>query len=168
MRTFIRRHVIATAIVVVALAGAVGVAVAQVGGGDSAASPESGTRGEGVPEGPYVDFCPTPEQTEEHLKLYGFDYKPTVACTREGEPAPPTDEQRADSADDPDAGLSGDELAARLKEELLNAEPAPNPDGDPSTIDYITDDGRRAQIEVFGSVPGEGEMTPAEFARTLP
>ncbi len=110
-----------------------------------------------------MDFCPTPEQIEAHLDAYGFDYKPTVACSRDGEvgtPKPPY-------ADDPDESLSTAEVVERVKQELLNARAAPNPDGDPTTIEYVTADGRRVEIETFGD-PRADDMTPAEFAKMFP
>lgn len=144
------------------------VALAQDESSGGQAAPSANATQSDVPEGPYVDFCPTPEQTETHLKLYGFDYKPTVACTREGQAPPPTPEQRADTARDPDEGLSADERIARLKQVLLTSRPAPDPDGDPSTIEGVTANGRRFEIDVFGKGDGPGETTPAEFARTFP
>lgn len=43
-----------------------------------------------LPEGPYIDFCPSTEQIEAHLEQYGFDYKPTVACAEDGVALPDT------------------------------------------------------------------------------
>ncbi|MGH3039683.1 MAG: hypothetical protein ACRDLZ_09845 [Gaiellaceae bacterium] len=80
-----RWGLVAFLLVLVVGAAAAGLAIAQIGGGDSSTSPESGDRGVGVPEGPFVDFCPTPEQVVSHLQIYGVDYKPTVPCSREGQ-----------------------------------------------------------------------------------
>ena len=138
------RHLVAAAVGVAVLVGAVGVAIAQTGGsdssgpardgaveGNSAASPESGERGVGVPRGPFIDFCPSAEQTEAHLKQYGFEYKPVgVACNREGEVAPPA----TPIPDDPDDSLSDKEACERDKQELLSAEPLDDHDGDPTTL----------------------------------
>jgi hypothetical protein len=148
---FAKRHLVATAIAVTVLGGAVGVAIAQVGDGDSPESPESGVRGVGVPEGPFVDFCPTPAQTEEHLKLYGFDYKPTLACTREGEAPSPTAEQRADTANDPDEGVSDTEACKEGKDLLESAVPARDSDGDPGTVEGVLPDGTAVKVVPFGT-----------------
>ncbi|MGI9019828.1 MAG: hypothetical protein ACR2G3_03870 [Solirubrobacterales bacterium] len=162
MISFAKHHMIGTLTVIAVFVVAVGVAVAQVGGGDSAEDPESGVRGEGVPEGPFVDFCPTPEQVEAHLKAYGFDYKPTVPCTVQGEAvaAPPPDASDVDR----DQGLTEAEALVREKRALLDARPTPS-DGNPCTIDGEYANGEPVGIIRF-TCPDK-EQTPAEFAHDV-
>lgn len=82
----------------------------------------------GVPRGPAIDFCPTPEQTEQHLKLYGFDYKPRprdgLACSSEGAWTPPGPPYPPD----PDESLSEREICEQEKREFLEARPLPSED----------------------------------------
>jgi hypothetical protein len=122
---------------------AAAIALAGVGDGKTASSPEAGVRDDGVPEGPFVNFCPTPEQVESHLKLYGSDYKPTnIACTREGE-ASVRSSDKPPSGDDELTGKAADEYHDALIE---SARPAPDGDGDPTTIAGILPDGRAVII----------------------
>jgi hypothetical protein len=135
---------------VAALASALLVTVAlgqdEPSGNGSPAANDASARG--VPRGPKVDFCPTPEQTEAHLRRYGFDYKPTVACTRGGRAAPPSRPIR----DDPDDALSDEEACKRDKALLRNAEPLPDRDGDPKTLEGRLSDGREVIVGVMGKV----------------
>ena len=161
---------VAFAVAVVA-ASATAIALAQDGStGDTQSSPDAGApSGQAtVPKGPFIDFCPTPEQSEAHLRAYGFDYKPTVGCNREGEVAPPTPEQQAGTVEDPDENLTAPERLARLKQELLDSRPVANEDSDPLTIEGVTADGQRFDLEIQGDPDVFRGMTPAEFARSLP
>lgn len=141
----------------------VAVAIAQTDGteaGDSSAAPESGTPGVGVPEGPYVDFCPNPEQVDAHLERYGTDYKPTVDCGPD-DGAAPIDPTRSDDDDLPDAVRR-----AKEKTDLLASRPGQDVDGDPTTIEGVSPDGRDFVISVATTNPQLYRgMTPAEFAR---
>lgn len=114
---------------------------------------------EGVPRGPRIDFCPTPTQSETHLERYGFDYKPTVTCTREGEVVSPPAGDPNDV--DHDEGLSESELERREESALRSATPTSH-DGDPCTIDG--EDKNGAPIEIVPFVCPEREVTPDEFA----
>lgn len=154
-----RRIVLGIAGLAATAAGTVAIAGAQEESGDGASD---------IPKGPSVDFCPTPEQTEAHLKIYGFDYKPTLTCLRDGEAPPPTPEQQADTASDPDAGLSPADRLARLKQELLDSKPASTEDGDPLTLEGVNADGERFQLEIQGDPETFRGMTPEEFAKMLP
>lgn len=131
------------------------------GGGQPAPSADPAQSADSdVPEGPYVDFCPTLEQTEAHLKQYGFDYKPTVFCGSE------------DGGGGTTTGSDWDDLPASEREErenalLKSAEPAPDKDGDPTTIEGTLPDGRPIVISVSTSTPEKFEgMTPAEYVET--
>jgi hypothetical protein len=156
----------ALALAVVLVCGvAAAIAIAQdsgTGAGAPASAPADTTTTSDIPEGPEVDFCPTPEQTEEHLKLYGFDYKPTVACTREGKVQSPPAEDPAEPKDS-DEGLTEAEAEQREKEGLLSARPLPS-DGDTCTIDGEYPNGEKVDVWLMGTCPKE-EITPAEFAR---
>jgi len=168
MASFIKRHLVAVAASVAVLAGGVGVAIAQSRGdiagsasdgalaGSSAARPQSGERGVGVPEGPFVDFCPSPEQTEEHLERYGFDAKPTVPCSADGEVAPPQDP----IPDDPDDDLSSAERLQQEKEDLLSAQPLPDPTGEGCAVRGEKPDGEIIEIQLMVCQPG---LTLDEF-----
>lgn len=122
-----------------------------------------------VPRGPEVDFCPTPEQAQAHLEEYGFDYKPTVICTAEGEVDVPEGFVQADK--EPEKKLTKEEERAQLKEEkelLKSAKRAPEKDGDPATIEYVLPNGDEGTIYVQTSRPHLYEdMTPAEFAEEV-
>jgi hypothetical protein len=110
--------------------------------------------------GPSVDFCPTLDETEAHLAEYGYDYKPTVTCGRDGEvqASGPSDEEV----------LSDSEAQAREKELLTSAIPGPDFDGDPTTIEGILPDGTTLIITVATNDPKHYEgMTPAEFAEEV-
>lgn len=164
-----RKRILAVFSVMLAVgAAATGLAIAQIGGGDSAASPETGTRGVGVPEGPFVDFCPTPEQTDLHMQIYGFDYKPTVACTREGEPVAPTPEPSPEAAQDPDEGLSAAQTCEIDKTSLQSAKPLPDRDGDPLTREGVLPDGRQIVVDVFGDPDSLKGQTLRDLADILP
>lgn len=113
-----------------------------------------------VPEGPEVDFCPTQEQAEAHLEQYGFDYKPTVECDvpEEGDGDPSGEPA-------PDDNLSSDEADAYYDEQLRAAEPLPDSDGDPTTIEGKLPDGREVTVIVEAGNPEEFEgMDIDEYA----
>jgi hypothetical protein len=110
--------------------------------------PAGGPNPEAVPQGPEVDFCPTPEQVEEHFKLYGFDYKPTVSCTREGEVKPAGQLL----PDDPDEALSDKEACEREKDLLLSAVPLRLHDHNPRTLYGRLPDGREIIVGIMGEV----------------
>ncbi|UJA21244.1 hypothetical protein HJD18_14160 [Thermoleophilia bacterium SCSIO 60948] len=114
----------------------------------------------GVPEGPEVNFCPTHEQTEAHLDRYGFDYKPTVPCTRDGEL-----EEVEPAPSDPYAGETNSEIVQEQNQDLRQAEPVPPTDNDPSTIEGETPNGNDVTIELL--VPPEEEMNIDEFAEEV-
>jgi hypothetical protein len=141
-----------------------GLATAQTRGGDSPTSPESGVRGVGVPEGPFIDFCPAPEQVDLHMQVYGFDYKPTVACNREGEFQAQTPEQGADAAQDPDEGLSAAETCKLDKANLLSAKPLP----DRGPFEGVLPDGREIVVQVFGDPESLKGQTLRDLANVLP
>ena len=113
----------------------------------------------GVPEGPFIDFCPTQEQIEAHLEKYGFDYKPSVACAEDGKELAP--------ADDAEEGVSEEELFASEKQALLTATRAPDTDGDPLTMEIILADGTRTTIFIDGDPKLFKDMTPAEYAQIV-
>jgi len=113
-----------------------------------------------LPAGPSVDFCPSPEQTEAHFAKYGFDYKPTLACTREGE-VESSETTTGTSTDD----LADELLQAEEKALLKSARPARDDDGNPATIEGVLPDGREILIIVQTEHPEEYEgMTPSGFA----
>jgi len=150
-RQFVVRNAIATGAAFAAL-GLFGMAKAE--------SPISNSA-EPLPPGPYVDFCPTPEQAEAHLALYGFDYKPTVACSREGEVAAgqSSDASRARANErDPEA-------QKREKTFLQSLRRGPDTDGDPATMEAVGPDGEEVLILIQTGDPEQFRgMTPAEFA----
>jgi hypothetical protein len=113
-----------------------------------------------VPRGPYVDFCPSPEQVAAHAEKYGFDYKPTVSCTADGEVESTAAEGQAPPAAVPDAVAR-----AREKSELSRLRRAPDTDGNPATIESVTPEGDEVVIIIQTSEPERFRgMTPAEFA----
>jgi hypothetical protein len=145
-----------------------GLATAQTRGGDSPTTPESGVRGVGLPKAPFVDFCPTPEQVEQHMQVYGFDYKPTVACNREGEFQAQTPEQGADAAQDPDEGLSAAETCKLDKTHFLSAKPLPDRDGDAAPFEGVLPDGREIVVQVFADPASLKGQTLRDLANVLP
>ena len=113
-----------------------------------------------VPRGPYVDFCPSPEQVAVHAEKYGFDYKPTVSCTADGEVESAEAERQAPPVAVPDAVAR-----AREKAELSRLRRGPERDGDPATIEGVTPEGDEVVIIIQTSEPERFRgMTPAEFA----
>ena len=109
----------------------------------------------GLPEGPFIDFCPTTEQIEAHLDKYGFDYKPTVPCGENGQ------ELAVGGGSKP---VDEEELFESRKKDLLSATLAPDADGNPLTMEIILADGTAA-ILFIDEVPELYEdMTPAEYA----
>lgn len=104
---------------------------------------------EPVPEGPEIAFCPSQEQSEAHLAQYGFDYKPTVACEGEELAAKPVEPM----PDDPDGDLGGDALMEKMADELSRAEPLPDSDDNPNTLEGELPSGRRIEIDLM--VPPE-------------
>jgi hypothetical protein len=157
------RVLVAFSLVLVIGAAAAGLAIAEMDGGDSSTSPESGVRGVGLPKGPFVDFCPTPGQVDLHMQVYGFDYKPTVACNREGERPAPTREQRADAAQDPDEGLSAAETCKIDKAYFLNAKPLPG-----GAFEGVLPDGSEIVVQVFGDPASLKRQTLGDLANVLP
>jgi hypothetical protein len=137
---------------VVVLAGAAVAAVALAqsdqGGGQTSA-PQAPSATADVPEGPYVDFCPTPEQTEAHLAEYGFDYKPTVGCNREGKV-----ESAGTGSNGDDANSVSDEQRCQHTKQLLeSAKPVPDSDGDPTTMAGELPDGKEVAVDVMTDKP---------------
>ncbi|MDP9069268.1 MAG: hypothetical protein M3N53_13115 [Actinomycetota bacterium] len=127
---------------------------------------QSGSPGERPPKGPYVNFCPTPDQVEAHLAEYGFDYKPTVACTAEGQIGPSSS---GEGAPDPGSAEEANNAAmAREKAFLKGLTPGVDADGDPTTLEGIGPDGQEVVIFVQTTQPERFEgMTPAEFAEQV-
>lgn len=119
-------------------------------------------RADSVPRGPKVNFCPTQAQAEEHLRVYGFDYKPTVACSRDGEVIPPSQPQQR-SADD---SLTQEQACRRDKSLLESATPMPDRDGDATTIEGKLPDGRDVVVSVLGKV--KPRWTIRDEAKVLP
>lgn len=116
--------------------------------------------GPDVPEGPYIDFCPTADQIEAHLEKYGFDYKPTVACGESG--------QEVTGPGDSEASESDDVVFSREKERLLAAKRGPDLDGDPSTIEVIYADGTESTIFIQTDNPKYWDsLTLDEIAEIL-
>lgn len=113
-----------------------------------------------LPKGPYIDFCPTHEQIETHLEQYGFDYKPTVACTEDGEELAPSNNGGEES-------VTEEELFAAEKEALLTATRAPDTDGDPLTMEIVLADGTKTTIYIDGNPEFFKGMTPAEYAKMI-
>jgi hypothetical protein len=138
--------------------------------GFAQAQPSSaGSDGDRPPRGPFVDFCPTPEQVEEHLAEYGFDYKPTVPCTNGVQ-------QRSSNAaavnpDPPEQGAANEsdpEAKAREKAFLKSLRRGPETDGNPATIEGIAPDGEEVTIIIQTSNPELFRgMTPAEWAEKV-
>jgi hypothetical protein len=139
--------VVTAALVMMATAGS-GAAPQQVGDAQPADQAE-------VPEGPFIDFCPTTEQIEAHLEKYGFDYKPTVACGENGEELEAGESQPVDVDIEREA----------LREALLTATRAPDTDGDPLTMEVVLADGTEVTIQIFGDPKLFEDMTPANLAR---
>ncbi len=138
-------------LVVVAIAG--GLALAGVMGVASAGSDAN------LPEGPFIDFCPTAEQIEAHLAQYGFDYKPTVTCGEEGIQLP---------AGDPVSPMSDAEVEAHDRAVLEGAKRAPDTDGDPASMEVVLQDGSTAVIFIQTDNPEQFKgMTPAEFVKAV-
>lgn len=125
-------------------------ALAQTGGGSQALD---------VPPGPSIDFCPTTDQIEAHLKEYGFDYKPTVPCGENGEELPPV----ADPSDPPNEQA----LFAKEKKAIATATRAPDADGDPLSIELVLADGSKTTVFVDGDPKLFKDITPAELAEVL-
>lgn len=125
------------AVAMVAIAGVAAVAMAATEDGGE------------VPRGPEVDFCPTPDQTEAHLKQYGFDYKPTVECSVDE----PGDSDPSGAEPTGDDALSGPEADKYYDEQLKDAKPLPDSDGDPTTIEGKLSDGREVTVILETSNP---------------
>jgi hypothetical protein len=133
----------------------------------SAQTPPGGPPDERPPRGPYVDFCPTPEQVESHLAEYGFDYKPTVACTSEGK-AVSVAGSRADASGAQSAQESDQAAPAREKAFLKSLRRGRDTDGDPATMEAVGPDGEEVVILIQTGRPQLFEgMTPAEFAEKV-
>jgi len=144
---------VAAAFVTLAL---LGLASAQTASDTASAEPP--------PEGPYVDFCPTAEQVEAHQREYGFDYKPTVACTSKGELVP-AEASSSDASAEPGGQESDEAAKAREKAFLESLRRAPDTDGNPATIESVDPDGREVVIIIQTGEPELFKgMTPAEFA----
>lgn len=151
MRVPRRAALIATGSALVTFA-AISVAVA----GSGAPSLE----GVGTPKGPYVDFCPTLEQTEAHLAEYGFDYKPTVVCGEDG--------KVISSDTGSDDVLTDSEAFAQDKALLKSAKRLPDTDGDPATMEIELPDGSKGVIYINTGDPEHyRDMSPAEFAEEM-
>lgn len=118
------------------------------------------------PRGPHVDFCPTPEQVEQHLREEGFDYKPTRLCSVEGEVQRPGPGMAEGT---PGRDHESDQAAmAREKALLKSLTRGPEKDGNPATIEAITPEGEEVTIMIQTSDPSLFEgMTPAEFAEEV-
>ena len=152
------------------LAATGGVAAVLILFGFAQAQPSSGGRGgDRPPRGPFVDFCPTPEQVEDHLAEYGFDYKPTVPCTdgvqRESTAA------AARHPDPPERGAANEtdpQAKAREKAFLKSLTRGPEEDGNPATIEAVAPDGEEVTIIIQTSNPELFRgMTPAEWAERV-
>lgn len=122
----------------------------------SGAAPQDGQT-LAVPEGPFIDFCPTTEQIEAHLQQYGFDYKPTVACTEDGVELPAGD----------DDALTAAESEAQLRAALDGATIGPDKDGDPRTVDLVLADGSGGTIFINADDPKEYEDMTIEEVRRM-
>jgi len=163
MGAFIKRHVVAAVAAIAVLAGGVGVAIAVAQGSDSTGSgePDPGSRAEprlipfeeqetfrpGVPDDPYIDFCPTPEQAEAFAERSGgLDLKPSppegAGCGRDGQYRLPEELQTSD----PRESLSEEELCQQDKQSLLEAQPIPS--DDPLTLQGETSDGREVGVDL--------------------
>ena len=130
----------------------------------SAQTPGDNPSGDSPPRGPFVDFCPTAEQTEAHLSEYGFDYKPTVACTSEGE----VQGSSSDAPADQGAQESDEAWLAREKADLQSLKLGPDTDGDPRTMEVVFPDGTPGTIFIQTGDPEFFRgMTPAEFAERM-
>jgi hypothetical protein len=114
-----------------------------------------------IPEGPYIDFCPTAEQIEAHLEQYGFDYKPTVACTEDGVELP-------DNGAGEEEALTAAEVEAKDRTALEGAARGPDADGDPRTIEIVYPDGSGGTILISTDDPERfKDMTPEEFLEAV-
>ena len=154
--------------VVVACGAVAAIAIALGSGQDSPAS-ESSPRPElipfekqetyrpGVPDDPYIDFCPTPEQVEAYAeRTGGLDLKPSPpdgsGCVRDGQYRLPAELQTPNRTE----SLPRKERCQREKESLL--EPEPIPSDDPLTLrGKKADDG-----EVGVDIEGDPEFLKRE------
>lgn len=119
-----------------------------------------------VPAGPEVDFCPSAEQIQEHLRTHGFDYKPTVPCTADGRAVRPAPDP--EDAAYSDEQLSKQERQARRKGMLQSARRLPDSDGDPATLEGVLPDGRKFVIFVSTNDPERyKDMAFDQFAREM-
>lgn len=145
---------------------AASVALALLGLAGAQTAPDTASA-EPPPKGPFVDFCPTAEQVEAHQRQYGFDYKPTVACTSEGEFVP-TEASSSGASAEPGGQESDEAAKAREKAEkafLESLRRAPDTDGNPATIESVDPGGREVLIIIQTGEPELFKgMTPAEFA----
>lgn len=117
--------------------------------------------GPDIPEGPFIDFCPTTEQIEAHLEQYGFDYKPTVACAENGVELPVS----SAAEEEP---LTAAEVEAHDRAILEGAQRAPEKDGDPTSMEIVFPDGSGGTIHISTDTPELlKDMTPAELVRIM-
>jgi hypothetical protein len=114
---------------------------------------------EAIDRGPFIDYCPTLEQTEAHFSEYGFDYKPTVPCGENGE--------ELSVVAEPSETPSEEEIFASEKQMIATAKRAPDRDGDPLSFELILADGRETTIEIDGNPDFFEGMTPRELAEVL-
>lgn len=178
MGAFIKRHVVAAVAATVVLAGGVGVAIAVAQGSDSTGpgEPEPGSIAEprlipfeeqetfrpGVPDDPYIDFCPTPEQVEAFAERSGgLDLKPRppgrMGCSSRGAWTPPDPPY----PDPPEEQMTEEEICEQEREWLLEARPVPSdnplefrgakPDGGEIVV-YIDGDADYLQSEGINDI----------------
>ena len=114
-----------------------------------------------LPEGPYIDFCPSTEQIEAHLEQYGFDYKPTAACGEDGVALPDTGAAEA-------GALTPAEVEAQDRAALEGAARGADVDGDPRTMEIVYPDGSGGTIFISTEDPTRFKyMTPEEFLKVV-
>lgn len=110
---------------------------------------DGSTAASDIPEGPYVDFCPTPEQTQAHLSAYGFDYKPLVACNRDGEVAPSGADSSVAAETTAASQVDSPAIDEREQQLLLEATTTKAATPDSPIIEGELPDGREVTVDLF-------------------
>ena len=121
----------------------------------------------GVPDDPYIEFCPTPEQVEAFAERSGgLDLKPNppdgIGCSRTGAWLPPD----PPNPDDPVDRLSEEKECKHLKDELSGVTPLPKGD-DPRHLDGRRADGSEVGIIVQGPAKNFEDVDIQDFADGL-